>query len=29
MDLGPWQAIFYCEFDGQREKRLVMKVIGE
>ena len=29
LDLGPWQAIFYCEFDGQREKRLVIKVIGE
>ena len=29
LDLGPWQAVFYCEFDGQREKRLVIKVIGE
>ena len=29
LDLGPWQAIFYCEFDGQRSKRLVIKVIGE
>jgi secondary thiamine-phosphate synthase enzyme len=29
LDLGPWQAIFYCEFDGRRDKRLVIKVIGE
>jgi len=29
LDLGPWQAIFYCEFDGQRDKRLVIKVLGE
>jgi thiamine phosphate synthase YjbQ (UPF0047 family) len=29
LDLGPWQAIFYVEFDGQRNKRLVIKVIGE
>jgi thiamine phosphate synthase YjbQ (UPF0047 family) len=29
LDLGPWQAIFYCEFDGGRRKRLVIKVIGE
>ncbi len=29
LDLGPWQAIFYCEFDGQRPKRLVIKVMGE
>ncbi len=29
LDLGPWQAIFYCEFDGQRSKRLVIKVLGE
>jgi thiamine phosphate synthase YjbQ (UPF0047 family) len=29
LDLGPWQAIFYCEFDGQRSKRLVIKVMGE
>lgn len=29
LDLGPWQAIFYCEFDGKRDKRLVMKVLGE
>ncbi len=29
LDLGPWQAIFYCEFDGARPKRLVIKVLGE
>ena len=29
LDLGPWQAVFYCEFDGQRSKRLVIKVIGD
>jgi thiamine phosphate synthase YjbQ (UPF0047 family) len=29
LDLGPWQAVFYCEFDGGRPKRLVIKVIGE
>ena len=29
LDLGPWQAIFYAEFDGQRKKRLVMKAIGD
>jgi len=29
LDLGPWQTIFYAEFDGQRRKRVVVKVIGE
>lgn len=29
LDLGPWQAIFYVEFDGQRDKRLIIKVFGE
>ena len=29
LDLGPWQAIFYAEFDGRRDKRLIIKVIGE
>lgn len=29
LDLGPWQTIFYCEFDGQRRKKVVVKVIGE
>ncbi|MBI5495186.1 MAG: YjbQ family protein [Deltaproteobacteria bacterium] len=29
LDLGPWQQVFYAEFDGQRDKRLLMKVMGE
>ena len=29
MDLGPWQQIYYAEFDGQRRKRVIIKVIGE
>ncbi len=29
LDLGPWQAVFYAEFDGQRPKRVVIKVMGE
>jgi secondary thiamine-phosphate synthase enzyme len=29
LDLGPWQRVFYGEFDGQRPKRLVIKVMGE
>ena len=29
LDLGPWQTIFYAEFDGQRRKRVVAKIIGE
>ena len=29
LDLGPWQQLFYCEFDGRRPKRLVIKVMGE
>ena len=29
LDLGPWQQIFYCEFDGRRSKRMIIKVIGE
>jgi thiamine phosphate synthase YjbQ (UPF0047 family) len=29
LDLGPWQAVFYCEFDGRRAKRLVIKVLGD
>jgi thiamine phosphate synthase YjbQ (UPF0047 family) len=28
LDLGPWQAVFYCEFDGGRAKRLVIKAMG-
>jgi secondary thiamine-phosphate synthase enzyme len=29
LDLGTWQRIFYAEFDGQRDKRIVVKVMGE
>jgi secondary thiamine-phosphate synthase enzyme len=29
LDLGPWEQVFYAEFDGQRRKRVVVKVIGE
>ena len=29
LDLGPWQQIYYAEFDGQRPKRLVIKAMGE
>lgn len=29
LDLGPWQQIFYAEFDGRRPKRLVIKAMGE
>lgn len=29
LDLGPWQQIFYFEFDGRRKKRLVLKAMGE
>jgi secondary thiamine-phosphate synthase enzyme len=29
LDLGPWQQIFYAEFDGQRRKRVIVKVLGE
>lgn len=29
MDLGPWQQIYYAEFDGQRRKRLIIKAMGE
>ena len=29
LDLGPWQTVFYAEFDGQRRKRVVIKAIGE
>lgn len=29
LDLGPWQEVFYAEFDGGRPKRLVIKVIGD
>jgi secondary thiamine-phosphate synthase enzyme len=29
LDLGPWQQVYYAEFDGQRRKRLIVKVMGE
>ena len=29
LDLGPWQRVFYAEFDGQRPKRLIIKVMGD
>jgi len=29
LDLGPWQQVFYAEFDGQRRKRVVIKVMGQ
>lgn len=29
LDFGPWEQIFYGEFDGRREKRVLVKVIGE
>ena len=28
LDLGPWQRVFYAEFDGQRRKRVIVKVLG-
>lgn len=29
LDLGPWEQIFYGEFDGRRRKRVLVKIIGE
>jgi len=29
LDFGPWEQIFYGEFDGQRRKRVLIKVVGE
>lgn len=29
LDLGPWQTIYYAEYDGRRNKRLIIKIIGE
>lgn len=29
LDLGPWEQIFYGEFDGRRDKRVLIKIIGE
>ena len=29
LDFGPWQQVYYAEFDGKRRKRLIIKVMGE
>jgi len=29
LDFGPWEQIYYAEFDGQRKKRVMVKIIGE
>jgi secondary thiamine-phosphate synthase enzyme len=29
LDLGPWEQVFYGEFDGKRKKRVLVKIIGE
>ena len=29
LDLGPWEQIFYGEYDGRRDKRILIKIIGE
>jgi secondary thiamine-phosphate synthase enzyme len=29
LDLGPWEQVFYAEFDGRRRKRVIVKAIGE
>ncbi len=29
LDFGPWEQIFYAEFDGRRKKRVLVKIIGE
>ena len=29
LDFGPWQQVYYAEFDGQRRKRVIIKIIGE
>ena len=29
LDLGPWQQVYYAEFDGRRPKRVIIKVMGE
>jgi secondary thiamine-phosphate synthase enzyme len=29
LDFGPWEQIFYGEFDGRRDKRVLVKIIGE
>jgi secondary thiamine-phosphate synthase enzyme len=29
LDFGPWQQVYYAEFDGRRQKRVIIKVMGE
>lgn len=29
LDLGPWQQVYYAEFDGRRNKRVIVKIMGE
>ncbi len=29
LDFGPWQQIYYAEFDGRRKKRVIVKILGE
>jgi secondary thiamine-phosphate synthase enzyme len=29
LDFGPWQQVYYAEFDGMRRKRVIVKIIGE
>ena len=29
LDLGPWEQVFYAEFDGRRKKRVILKALGE
>ena len=29
LDLGPWEQVFYAEFDGKRKKRVIVKILGE
>lgn len=29
LDFGPWQQVYYAEFDGQRRKRVIIKIMGE
>jgi secondary thiamine-phosphate synthase enzyme len=29
LDLGPWEQVYYAEFDGQRKKRVIVKILGE
>src|SRR6266480_6178431 len=29
LDFGPWEQVFYAEFDGQRKKRVILKALGE